>query len=74
MGFDPSRIPIVREAFAARRYPLVHFAPEDIVVYVDKMGVECSELFAAYGRRFLPPQGWRGYCERADSEALKCSA
>ena len=35
MGFDPQKIPLVREAFARFRYPLVGFAPDAIQVRLD---------------------------------------
>jgi hypothetical protein len=63
MGFAPSRIPLVREAFAGFRYPLTCFSPEDIAVR-DAEGVRpAREAYAASARAFRPPRGWRGHCE-----------
>jgi uncharacterized protein (DUF362 family) len=63
MGLDPRRIPLIRNAFAAHRYPLAAFAPEDVVVATES-GVEPAAAFAAReGRAFRPPAGWVGECE-----------
>ena len=32
--------------------------PEDIVVHVDGLPVQCGELFARYGQAFRLPSGW----------------
>jgi hypothetical protein len=66
MGFDPDKIPLVRQAFRCHHYPLAECAWED---------VECVSNEAAWnGRlgdvpdestwRFKPHHGWRGYAER----------
>ena len=62
MGFDPEKIPIVREAFGSFPMPLVDFRPSDIVARVQDVSVPASEL-KPLGRPFTPPRGWIGHCE-----------
>jgi len=63
MGLQPRVIPVIREAFAAHRYPLVQLAPADICVFVDGEAVAQDEVGARFGRAFRPPRGWVGHCE-----------
>jgi len=65
MGLNPQLIPVVREAFATHRYPLADFAPQAIVIHAAGKEVSETDLVAAYGRRFRPPDGWQGHCELA---------
>jgi len=55
MGFDPCRIPLVREAFGDFPYPLASFSPAGICV----AGEVASPV------SFRPAEGWRGHCELA---------
>jgi uncharacterized protein (DUF362 family) len=64
MGFDPSAIPITREAFAPHRLPLATFEPARIRLCLDGDPVEPEALFERCGRPFRPPAGWKGHCER----------
>ena len=66
MGLDPQRIPLTREAFAPHRYPLTHFAPDDLIIRVDGLPVAATELFTQYGCAFRVPSGWHGHCELGD--------
>jgi uncharacterized protein (DUF362 family) len=54
MGFDPERIPLVREAFGDFAFPLASFSPTDIRVAVRQ---------AVPPACFRPAAGWLGYCE-----------
>jgi uncharacterized protein (DUF362 family) len=65
MGLQPGRIPLTREAFGRYRYPLTDFSPDDIVVHVDGVLLQCSELFARCGRPFRLPSGWNQGCNRS---------
>jgi len=59
MGLDPRAIPLVREAFAAHRYPLAPFAPAAIAVRVDGRPVELERLFLEHGSPFRLPRLWQ---------------
>jgi uncharacterized protein (DUF362 family) len=63
MGFDPRRIPLVREAFSRTSYPITDFPAEKIVVRTAEGAITPSELPLALGRPFRPPEGWIGHCE-----------
>lgn len=71
MGFDPDRIPIVRQAFRCRRYPLAEWTwPEVQVVsnrpeWTDRLSLIPPETTF----RFEPHYGWRGAIEHAAAPA-----
>jgi uncharacterized protein (DUF362 family) len=62
MGFDPLKIPIVREAFGDFPMPLTSFPPFDIAVQLDEEISAVSDIFP-FERPFEPAGGWRGHCE-----------
>jgi hypothetical protein len=62
MGFDPQKIPIVREAFGAFSFPLARFTPSEITVRLEGETVPASSILPK-GQPFIPPRGWRGHCE-----------
>jgi uncharacterized protein (DUF362 family) len=63
MGFDPARIPLVREAFADFSYPLASFSPADIRVLLGADELGPGDIRPPSGLAFRPAQGWRGHCE-----------
>jgi hypothetical protein len=65
MGLDPRRIPIVAHAFDRFRYPLASTAPDDIVVHHAGGTLTWRAAHRAVGAAFMPPRGWRGFCELA---------
>lgn len=65
MGFDPGRIPLLRNAFAAHPRPLARFGPEAVRVVMDGREIGPAPAAAEHGRAFTPPDGWRGACEAA---------
>jgi hypothetical protein len=69
MGFDPQRIPLVREAFGKFRCPLATFSPAAIRVRIGANERSAEEIQPFNGRAFCPPRGWRGHCElRTDDD------
>ena len=73
MGFDPLRIPLLREAFADFPYPLASFSPAEIRVLLDGNELSAAEIWPPSGRSFRPAEGWRGSCELAGKEEA-CTA
>jgi uncharacterized protein (DUF362 family) len=63
MRFDWRRIALVREAFASMEYPLVNASPDKVAVHCEGQALALAEVGRAYGRAFLPPDGWKGHCE-----------
>jgi uncharacterized protein (DUF362 family) len=67
MGFDPAKIPLIREAFAERNQQIAEFSPEQIIVrskWGEWQGPRTEPI-----RIFIPPAGWRNNCE-LESENL----
>ena len=64
MGFDPNKIPLVREAFAREPYCLTTFSPDAIRVWLDGRRTSWSELSEQFPRVFRAAKGWQGKCER----------
>jgi uncharacterized protein (DUF362 family) len=62
MGFDPEKIPVVREAFKSFQLPLTAFRPSDIRVRMDEGSVSAASVFPLH-QSFRPPRGWLGHCE-----------
>ena len=67
MGFDPAKIPLIREAFGNFKYPLADFSPESIRVWVGDDEKPAAEVLPFEGRAFVPPRGWQGHCELMDA-------
>lgn len=66
MGFDPDKIPIVREAFRRRPYALVDWDWRDVRVVSNRpeWNVMLPEIPDASTFRFEPHFGWKGHLER----------
>lgn len=63
MGFDPEKIPLIREAFGPFTYPLADFSPRSVRVWMAGAEKQADDILPLGGRAFLPPRGWRGHCE-----------
>lgn len=63
MGFDPVRIPLVRESVKRSDQPLM--AGDQDEIWVCESGHRLTPLEARrrLGVRVVPPQHWRGHCE-----------
>lgn len=70
MGWDPLKVPIVREAFGGFQWPIAHFAPDRIRVRMDGREMIAADVFPVNGCVFEPARGWRGHCEM---EVTACS-
>jgi uncharacterized protein (DUF362 family) len=60
MGFDPERIPLIREAFRLARYPISASAAEAECRVDDRVCLE-GELAPVAGRPFEPTSGWKDH-------------
>jgi uncharacterized protein (DUF362 family) len=63
MGFDPRRIPLVREAFGKFPHPVTGLEPSEVVAVIDGEEVPAERVRPFEGRAFRPAEGWRGHCE-----------
>jgi uncharacterized protein (DUF362 family) len=61
MGFDPEKIPMIREAFRLGRYPLTEARKADIKIRINGEAVRIKDVGTTLGRKFLPPREWRRY-------------
>ena len=63
MGFDPAKIPVVREAARLTRYPVTSLRPADVRVRLHGTFVTPSSLGVEGNRHFATPRGWSGSLE-----------
>jgi hypothetical protein len=64
MGFDWTKIPLVRNAFMDFPGALADFRPEQVEIFLD--GKTLQQPWPEWTPApFQPPAGWRGHCERA---------
>jgi hypothetical protein len=64
MGFDPLKIPLVREAFRVRPFPVSESHPGSCRVYLNGRYRHIEDLEQVLDRSFVPPRGWKGHAER----------
>jgi uncharacterized protein (DUF362 family) len=63
MGWDPRRLPIVREAFGSFRWPLTGFGGDDIQVATAAGIRPAASIGPPNGEPFRASAGWRGHVE-----------
>ncbi len=71
MGFDPLKLPMLREAFAASRLPLAEFGYEDITLasnWAQWQGTVAA-LAPEHTFHFQPNFSWRGHIEWAIADS-----
>jgi uncharacterized protein (DUF362 family) len=68
MGFDPEKIPLIREAFGGFKYPLTDFSPDAIRVWLGDTERSAEDILPFEGRSFIPPRGWQGHCELVEAK------
>jgi hypothetical protein len=61
LGYDPAKLPIVREAFGKFRYPLTSFAPHEVMLTGDLGAGGADDVLAARSavEQIIHPVGWR---------------
>lgn len=66
MGFDPERIPIVRQAFRCRHFPLGEWDWREVQILSNReaWNHRLPEIDDAMTLHFKPHFGWRGHIER----------
>ena len=65
MGFDPTKIPIVRQSFESFPHPIAEFEPARVSPHTIDGRLDHSSLAAYASVEFRPPSGWIGHCELA---------
>lgn len=66
MGFDPGRIPLIREALRPRDRPIADSKPAGDVQFNGEP-ISISELAALFPRQFQPPREWRAILSHGPS-------
>ena len=61
MGFDPAKIPMIREAFRLGKYRLAGTSKFDARIQINGNAVRSEDMGSKLCRKFLPPREWRGY-------------
>ncbi|HEX8185823.1 MAG TPA: hypothetical protein VF747_13750, partial [Blastocatellia bacterium] len=76
LGYDPERIPIVRNAFDDFGWPLTGFAPGDIRLVGDLGEGRASDLLGRYnsGEDVNHPVGWRDAARHVGAKGAAQSA
>jgi uncharacterized protein (DUF362 family) len=61
MGFIPSKIPVIKNAFAPHRWPISTKEMEDIRVFDERLGseVKMDDVMPAVDGGFVPHFGWK---------------
>jgi uncharacterized protein (DUF362 family) len=69
MGFDPERIPIVRQAFCCRHYRLTEWDWRDVKIISNRVewNYGLPQIASKSTLHFKPHFGWRGHIERDDN-------
>jgi hypothetical protein len=67
MGFDPERIPIVRQAFSCREYSLAEWSWRDVQLTSNRAAWRgrLPEVLDESTFHFAPHFGWTGQIERS---------
>ncbi|HMV84839.1 MAG TPA: DUF362 domain-containing protein [Blastocatellia bacterium] len=68
LGYDPARVPIVREAFGDFYWPLASFAPQMVAVMGD------AEAMKKMPVQVLHPVGWRDAAQKSVPRAVESAA
>jgi uncharacterized protein (DUF362 family) len=63
MGFDPQKIPLIREAFSNFSHALADYPPSEVHLRSKEADLSETEIFPIGGRAFTPAGGWKGHCE-----------
>lgn len=76
MGFDPEKIPLIREAFCGVRYPLADCPWGDVQCLSNnhRWASRLSDIHNEDTLHFKPHYGWRGHIERPLSSSLGTNA
>ena len=71
MGYDPERIPIIRQAFCCRQYPLADWNWSDIELDgTRRIGMARLPSVGIHSTfHFEPHFGWKGHIERSQTGA-----
>jgi uncharacterized protein (DUF362 family) len=64
MNFDPLKIPVIKESFHIKRYPLTNFSYQDILMNYLNQDISIAEIPPNMFVSFTPSKGWQGSIEK----------
>ncbi|MBN1531193.1 MAG: DUF362 domain-containing protein [Spirochaetes bacterium] len=64
IGFDPEKIPVIRNAFRIREYPIAAFSADAIRCVAGAKRVPIASLVDEFDIHAEPPLGWKGRMEK----------
>ena len=64
MGFEPNRIPLIREAFLMGDLPISSAPPSAVRFLLNGAPIAAEDIPGKILQRFRPPRGWIGHIER----------
>jgi hypothetical protein len=67
MGFNPLKIPSIKNGYAIKSFPIADFNFHDILIYADGNPVLIDKLPEQYISEFQAASGWKGHIERMPS-------
>lgn len=68
MGFDPFKIPTIKNAFKVKLFPLTNFSYQDIQIHFKESCYSLDEIPDFLIKRFKPHFGWKDNIEYATNE------
>jgi uncharacterized protein (DUF362 family) len=66
MGFDPMKIPSIRQAFHVKHYPVCNFGFDEIEIAIEGKEYSFKNFPVNYIKKCKPHFGWVGYIENTD--------
>ena len=71
MGYDPLRIPLVKNSFINMPLPLTDDPLNDLCLILNGQRVSASDILRQFSSPFLTPKGWRGAIEADGKISMK---
>jgi hypothetical protein len=71
MGFDPERIPLIKNAFGHNEFPICEGDTKNTAAVWNGETLVLCNLPPVLNRGFVAPSGWRGWIERAHDHHRK---
>jgi hypothetical protein len=68
MGFDPGRIPLIREAFRASALPITSASAAAVEFLLNGSPIAADDIPRKIVSQFRPPRGWLGHIEHPAGE------
>lgn len=64
MGFDPLKIPSVKNGYTVKKYPIADFSYQDVQVQINNKNYRINDIPDEFISLFNAPSGWKGFIEK----------